>query len=106
MYVPIHADGIISQFEGSRELPELDWEDYRRRYYNIQRLDRTLEAEGRSVDDYLVSRQADVLMPFNLLSADELRQLRCGSYGREDRRGSWPRGDHERVGRRVGFGRR
>jgi hypothetical protein len=99
MYVPIHADGIISQFEGYRELPELDWEDYRRRYGNIQRLDRILEAEGRSVDDYQVSKQADVLMPFYpLLSADELRQLRCGSYGRENRRGSWPRG-RPRAGR-------
>jgi trehalose/maltose hydrolase-like predicted phosphorylase len=75
MYVPIAPDGIISQFEGYRDLPELDWDDYRRRYGDIQRLDRILEAEGRSVDDYQVSKQADVLMLFYLLSADELRQL-------------------------------
>lgn len=75
MYVPIHADGVISQFEGYRDLPELDWDDYRRRYGDIQRLDRILEAEGRSVDDYQVSKQADVLMLFYLLSADELRGL-------------------------------
>ncbi len=75
MYVPIHADGVISQFEGYRDLPELDWEQYRRRYGDIQRLDRILEAEGRSVDDYQVSKQADVLMLFYLLSADELREL-------------------------------
>jgi trehalose/maltose hydrolase-like predicted phosphorylase len=75
MYVPIHADGVISQFEGYRDLRELDWDDYRRRYGDIQRLDRILEAEGLSVDDYQVSKQADVLMLFYLLSADELREL-------------------------------
>ena len=66
---------MISQFEGYRDLAELDWADYRRRYGDIQRLDRILEAEGRSVDDYQVSKQADVLMLFYLLSADELREL-------------------------------
>ena len=75
MYVPIAPDGVISQFEGYRDLPELDWDDYRRRYGDIQRLDRILEAEGRSVDDYQASKQADVLMLFYLLSADELREL-------------------------------
>jgi trehalose 6-phosphate phosphatase len=75
MYVPIHPDGVISQFEGYRDLRELDWDDYRRRYGDIQRLDRILEAEGLSVDDYQVSKQADVLMLFYLLSADELREL-------------------------------
>ncbi len=82
MYVPIHADGVISQFEGYRNLPELDWEGYRRRYGDIQRLDRILEAEGRSVDDYQVSKQADVLMLFYLLSAEELREL-LGRLGYE-----------------------
>ncbi|GEL17222.1 glycoside hydrolase family 65 protein [Pseudonocardia asaccharolytica] len=82
MYVPIAPDGIISQFEGYRELPELDWDDYRRRYGDIQRLDRILEAEGRSVDDYQVSKQADVLMLFYLMSADELREL-LGRLGYE-----------------------
>jgi trehalose 6-phosphate phosphatase len=75
MYVPIHPDGVISQFAGYRDLRELDWDAYRRRYGDIQRLDRILEAEGRSVDDYQVSKQADVLMLFYLLSADELRAL-------------------------------
>ncbi len=75
MYVPIAPDGVISQFEGYRDLPELDWADYRRRYGDIQRLDRILETEGRSVDDYQASKQADVLMLFYLLSADELREL-------------------------------
>jgi len=75
MTVPIAEDGVISQFAGYRELPDLDWADYRRRHGDLQRLDRILEAEGRSVDDYQVSKQADVLMLFFLLSADELRAL-------------------------------
>ena len=79
MFVPFH-DGVISQFEGYDDLEELDWDDYRRRYGNIQRLDRILEAEGRSVNAYQVSKQADVLMLLYLLSADELRDL-LGALG-------------------------
>jgi trehalose 6-phosphate phosphatase len=75
MYVPIAPDGVISQFEGYRELDELDWAGYRERYGDIHRLDRILEAEGRSVDEFQVTKQADVLMLFFLLSADELREL-------------------------------
>jgi trehalose/maltose hydrolase-like predicted phosphorylase len=74
MFVPFHA-GVISQFEGYQDLEELDWESYRQRYGNIQRLDRILEAEGRSVNSYQASKQPDVLMLFYLLSADELRDL-------------------------------
>ncbi|MEU1999392.1 trehalose-phosphatase [Nocardia gamkensis] len=74
MYVPFH-DGVISQFEGYEQLAELDWDDYRRRYGNIQRLDRILEAEGDDVNRYRAAKQADVLMLFYLLSADELREL-------------------------------
>ncbi|MFC5139829.1 glycoside hydrolase family 65 protein [Actinomycetospora rhizophila] len=75
MYVPIAPDGIISQFEGYRDLPELDWDGYRRRYGDIRRLDRILESEGRSVDEVQASKQADVLMLFFVFSADELRLL-------------------------------
>lgn len=74
MFVPFH-DGVISQFEGYGDLAELDWSRYRRRYGNIQRLDRILEAEGDDVNRYRASKQADVLMLFYLLSADELREL-------------------------------
>ncbi|MEV6391506.1 trehalose-phosphatase [Nocardia xishanensis] len=74
MYVPFH-DGVISQFEGYERLAELDWDHYRRRYGDIQRLDRILEAEGDDVNRYRAGKQADVLMLFYLLSADELREL-------------------------------
>jgi len=74
MYVPFH-DGMISQFEGYENLEELDWEDYRKRYGNIQRLELILEAENDSANRYKVGKQADVLMLFYLFSAEELRGL-------------------------------
>lgn len=74
MFVPFH-DGVISQFEGYEELKELDWEGYRSRYDNMQRLDRILEAENDNVNNYRACKQADALMLFYLLSADELYEL-------------------------------
>ncbi|WP_320668633.1 glycoside hydrolase family 65 protein [Patulibacter defluvii] len=79
MAVPFHDDGrIISQFAGYERLEELDWESYRRRYGDIARLDRILDAEGDSANRYKASKQADVLMLFYLLSAEELRELLTG----------------------------
>ncbi len=84
MYVPFHESpatrhsaggSVISQFEGYAELAELDWSALREKYGNIQRLDRILEAENDSVNRYKASKQADALMLFYLLSADELREL-------------------------------
>src|SRR5215211_5631076 len=75
MFVPFHGDGIISQFEGYEELEELDWEAYRTKYGNIQRLDRTLRAEGDTPDRYKLSKQADTLMLFFLFPEEELRRL-------------------------------
>ena len=74
MFVPFH-DGVISQFEGYEQLAELDWDAYRERYGNIQRLDRILEAEKDDVTRYKASKQADALMLLYLLSSDELREL-------------------------------
>ena len=56
LYVPFHGEGIISQFDGYEQLEEFDWEGYRQRYHDIQRLDRVLEA---------------VLSGFDLGSAEE-----------------------------------
>jgi len=75
MFVPFHDDGIISQFEGYEKLGELDWEDYRTRYGNIQRLDLILEGENDTANRYKLSKQADVLMLFYLFSAEELGEL-------------------------------
>ena len=84
MYVPFHASPstgpspgamVISQFEGYAELAELDWHGLRERHGNIQRLDRILDAENDNVNRYQASKQADALMLFYLLSADELREV-------------------------------
>ena len=75
MYVPFHDDGIISQFDGYEALEEFDWDGYRERYGDIQRLDRILEAEGDTPNRYKVSKQADVLMLFFLFSTEELEGL-------------------------------
>ncbi len=75
MFVPFHGDGIISQFEGYENLEELDWEAYRVKYGNIQRLDRILRAEGDDPDRYKITKQADTVMLFYLLSPKELERL-------------------------------
>jgi len=75
MRVVFHGDGIISQFEGYDELEEFDWEGYKAKYGNIQRLDRILEAEGDTCNRYKASKQADVLMLFYLFSAEHLESL-------------------------------
>jgi len=67
--------GILAQFEGYDQLRELDWDAYRARYGNIQRLDLILEAEGDTPNRYKVSKQADVLMLFFLFSTEELMAL-------------------------------
>jgi alpha,alpha-trehalase len=75
MRIVFHEDNIISQFEHYDRLKELDWEKYRKKYANIQRMDRILEAEGDSANNYKITKQADVLMLFYLFSAPELRTL-------------------------------
>src|SRR5260221_3450503 len=75
MYVPFLADGVISQFEGWERLEELDWDAYRRKYGNIQRLDRILRAEGKDPDRYKVSKQAGAVMFFYLFREDELKRI-------------------------------
>ena len=74
LFVPFHQ-GVISQFAGYGELRELDWEGYRRRYGNIRRLDRLLEAEGDTVNRYRAAKQADVLMLGYLFRPRELAGL-------------------------------
>jgi trehalose/maltose hydrolase-like predicted phosphorylase len=75
MFVPFLSDGIISQFEGYEDLEELDWDAYRAKYGNIQRLDRILRAEGKDPNRYKVTKQADTVMLFFLFRQDELREI-------------------------------
>ena len=75
MFIPFHADRIISQFEGYGDLEELDWEHYRAEHSNIGRLDRILKAAGDDPNRYQLAKQADVVMLFFLFSDEELREL-------------------------------
>ncbi|MCQ4042296.1 glycoside hydrolase family 65 protein [Streptantibioticus rubrisoli] len=82
--VPFHQS-VVSQFEGYADLAELDWQGYRHRYGDIQRLDRILENEGDSTNRYKASKQADVLMLGYLFSPGELSQLfRLLGYDMDD----------------------
>jgi trehalose/maltose hydrolase-like predicted phosphorylase len=64
IYVPFLEGDIISQFDGYEELKEFPWEEYQKKYKDIQRLDRILESEGDSPNKYKAGKQADVLMLF------------------------------------------
>jgi trehalose/maltose hydrolase-like predicted phosphorylase len=75
LFVPFIDNKIISHFEGYEKLKELDWEGYRKKYDNIQRLDRILDAEGDSINNYKASKQGDVLMLFYLFSSEELQEI-------------------------------
>lgn len=75
MFIPFQPSGLISQFEGWDSLEELDWDRLREEHGDIQRLDRILEAEGRDLNGYKATKQADVLMLFFLFSAEELSEL-------------------------------
>jgi trehalose/maltose hydrolase-like predicted phosphorylase len=80
MFVPFHDGGIISQFEGYEDLEELDWDAYKEKYDNIQRLDRILKAEDDDPNRYKLAKQADTLMLFFLFSEQELKEV----FGRLD----------------------
>jgi len=75
MRLVFHGEGIISQFEGYDKLQEFDWEGYRQKYSDIQRLDRVLEAEDDTPNHYKASKQADVLMLFYLFSSEKLKKF-------------------------------
>ena len=80
MLVPFHEDpdlgpGIISQFEGYETLAELDWDAYRNKYGNIQRLDRILRAEGDDPNRYKLAKQADTVLLFFLFPEEELARI-------------------------------
>jgi len=75
MNLIVSDEGIVAQFKGYFELKELDWDDYRKRYDNIHRLDRILKAEGKSPDEYKVAKQADFLMTFYNLDVDEVTHI-------------------------------
>ena len=75
MNIIINEEGVLSQFDGYFDLKELDWDHYREKYGNIHRMDRILKAEGKSPDEFKVSKQADTLQVFYNLSAEVVSKL-------------------------------
>lgn len=71
----IDPKGIIAQFEGYFDLQDLDWEHYRKTYGNVYRMDRILNAEGKSADDYKVAKQADSLMIYYNFSKNQVQEI-------------------------------
>ncbi len=85
MNLIINDDGILAQFEGYFGLKELDWDEYRKKYDDIHRMDRILKAEGNSPDEYKVAKQADTLMIFYNFDQEEVLDLIRGmGYEAED----------------------
>ncbi len=78
MRVIMNKDGIISQFDGYFDLQELNWDNYKEKYGNIQRMDRILKAEGKSPNAYKVAKQADTLMLPYLFPLSELEDIFSG----------------------------
>ena len=75
MNVIVSKEGIISQFDKYFDLDELDWDFYKNKYKNTERMDRILKSEGKSPDSYKVSKQADTLMIFYLLDLKEIEEI-------------------------------
>jgi trehalose/maltose hydrolase-like predicted phosphorylase len=75
MYIPFYDGDIIMQFEGFEQLKDLDWPTYRGKYGDTIRLDRILEKENDSPNNYKACKQADVLMLFYLFSSEELVKI-------------------------------
>ncbi|MBU4304801.1 MAG: glycoside hydrolase family 65 protein [Candidatus Omnitrophica bacterium] len=75
MHLIFSKAGIISQFDGYFQLKELDWSGYKSKYKHIERMDRILKSEGKSPDSFKVSKQADVLMIFYLLTFSEIEDI-------------------------------
>jgi beta-phosphoglucomutase family hydrolase len=73
MRIVFQGNGIISQFEGYEQLEEFPWRDEER--IDLKKLKQILKEQGGQLNQYKVSKQADVLMLFYLLSYKELKEL-------------------------------
>ncbi|MBS1957823.1 MAG: glycoside hydrolase family 65 protein, partial [Cyanobacteria bacterium SZAS-4] len=73
MFVSIQPDGIINQFEGHEKLEEFPWKKDGKLDHKV--VNQVLEQQGGQLNQYKVSKQADVLMLFYLFSTEELKEL-------------------------------
>ncbi|MFH1957448.1 MAG: beta-phosphoglucomutase family hydrolase [bacterium] len=75
MKVVFIKDDILSQFEGYSKLKDINLQNYRRKYGDIGRMDRLLKAEKDSPNNYKISKQADTLMTFYMLSPGQVAEI-------------------------------
>lgn len=73
LYVPWHKDGIINQFDGYEDLKEFPHKS--NGYIDEEKVKEILEEQGGHLNQYKVSKQADVLMLFYVFSAEELEAI-------------------------------
>jgi trehalose/maltose hydrolase-like predicted phosphorylase len=73
--IEISDDEIIEQFSGYFKLAQMDWSEYKRKYPDLHRIDRILQAEGKKTSSYQISQQADALLPFYFLRPYEIREI-------------------------------
>lgn len=71
----INPEGLIAQYAHYFDLEDINWDDYRDKCQNIQRMDRILEAEGKDINAYKVAKQADTMMLFFNLGVNRVTQL-------------------------------
>ena len=72
LHVPFQGDGVLGQFEGYEGLRELDWDRYRAKHGNIERLDLILAAEHDSANSNRVAKQGDVPMLLYVFGQERL----------------------------------
>ncbi len=71
----ISPDGLLEQFQGYRDLAELDLDHVKERYGDIHRMDRILRAQGLSPSAFKVNKQPDTVMLFYNLSPSHVLEL-------------------------------
>lgn len=75
MNLDISQDGIVAQYAGFFDLKPLDFDAYKKKYGNIYRMDRILNKEGKSINDYQAIKQPDFLMTYYLLGNKTVNEI-------------------------------
>lgn len=75
MKIEISDDEIIEQFSGFFKLTEIDWSAYKRKYPELYNINNILNTEGKKINDFQISQQADALLPFYFLTPEEIREI-------------------------------
>ncbi|MCF8303660.1 MAG: HAD-IA family hydrolase [Bacteroidales bacterium] len=75
LYVSFSDQEVIEQFQGFFDLEELDFDHYKKKYGQIERMDRILKSENDSPNKYKAIKQADTMMLFYNLSPTQVKHV-------------------------------